>query len=214
MTSAKRLFSGTNIGCIRGGRLLFQNLSFALAPGDILHLAGPNGAGKSSFLRILCGFLPPSAGSIVWDGENFLENETSSVIKKLSFIPADDRYLKPLDTVLENLQFWAAFEGASDEVCLPALEKMNILSLRDRPVRFLSAGQKRRLSLARLFLKDAPLWLLDEPFNGLDAEARDLLTQALDTHSVQGGITVIASHYPPETPRQGTLQRLEIGARA
>jgi heme exporter protein A len=209
MTSAKQLFSGTNISCTRGGRLLFSNLSFGLDPGQVIHLSGPNGAGKSSLLRIMCGALPASAGTIKWDDVDFLENGMEVHSQRFCFLPADDNSLKPPETVLENLSFWAAFWGVGD--CPDALEKMNVANLQDTPVRYLSAGQKRRVSLARIFLKSAPLWLLDEPFNGLDRLSHDLFVEAMNAHCAAGGMVIVASHHPVEPPYRGTLCRVEVG---
>jgi heme exporter protein A len=210
MTSAKQLFSGINIGCIRGGRLLFSGLSFGLNPGGIIHLSGANGAGKTSLLRIMSGVLPMAAGEIEWDGGSFLENGLGGHAERYSFLPPDDSSLKPLETALENLRFWASFRGIADGACPGALEKMHILNLKDTPVRYLSAGQKRRLSLARVFLKPAPLWLLDEPFNGLDRDSRSLFVQAMDAHCAGGGMAVVASHQAIEPPKCGTLQRITL----
>lgn len=211
MTSSKGLFSGTNIRCIRGGKILFQNLSFGLNPGDVVHLSGPNGAGKTSLLRIMCGALPAADGKVEWNGKNFLENGLDSHSARFSFLPADDRSLKSLETALENIQFWAGFWGKPEENCLEALEKMQILILKDTPVRYLSAGQKRRLSLARVFVKKAPLWLLDEPLNGLDRDSYDLFMTALNEHCAIGGMAAIASHYTIEPPNHGRLHRLDVG---
>jgi heme exporter protein A len=212
MTSAKRLFSGTNISCIRGGRLLFSGLSFGMNPGDVLHLSGANGAGKTSLLRIMSGALPLVAGDIEWDGKYFLENGLGEHAARYSFLPADDGSLKPLETALENLCFWAAFRGIAAAACPGALDKMHILNLQDMPVRYFSAGQKRRLSLARVFLKPSPLWLLDEPLNGLDRDSHDLFVQAMEAHCAGGGMVAVASHHAIEPPKGGMLQRVEVGA--
>lgn len=212
MTSSKRLFSGTNIRCVRGGKTLFQNLSFGLNPGDVIHLSAPNGAGKTSLLRIMSGALPMVTGKLEWDGNDFLENGFDVHSARFSFLPADDRSLKSLETALENMQFWARFWGEKQENCVESLEKMQISALKDTPVRYLSAGQKRRLSLARVFIRRAPLWLMDEPLNGLDRPSHDLLMNALSEHCANGGMAVIASHYTIEAPCQGRLQRLGLGA--
>jgi heme exporter protein A len=190
--------------------MLFQNLVFGMNPGDVIHLAGPNGAGKTSFLRILCGALPVAQGKIKWEGRDFLENGRAVHALRCAFLPADDRSLKSLETAGENLAFWADFQQAG-KTCAAALEKVDLLKLKDTPVRYLSAGQRRRLSLARVFLKDVPLWLLDEPLNGLDMKSYDLFMAALNAHCTAGGMAVIASHYAVEPPRHGTLQRVEIG---
>ena len=194
MTSAKRLFSGINITCIRGGRILFQKLSFGLNSGDVVHLSGPNGAGKTSLLRIMCGALPAADGEITWNGKDFLENGLPEHAERFAFLPSDDRSLKPLETVYENLRFWAGIWSVDEENCLSALERMHILNLKDTPVRYLSAGQKRRLSLARVFLKKAPLWLLDEPLNALDEPAQQAFRSVLATHLTAGGLAIVATH--------------------
>jgi heme exporter protein A len=210
MTAARRLFSGSKIACTRGGRTLFQNLSFGLDPGDIAHLAGPNGAGKTSLLRMMAGVLPLAGGKILWEGKDFLEKGMPAHSARYAFLPADDRALKSLETAGENLEFWA---GLGDAKTAPAeaLKKMDIADLKDVPVRRLSAGQRRRLSLARVFLKPAKLWLLDEPFNGLDMKSYDLLMDALDAHGKAGGIAIVASHYAVEPPKHGKMHRIEVG---
>jgi heme exporter protein A len=209
MTTAKQLFSGTNISCIRGGRRLFSGLSFSLNPGEIIHLSGANGAGKTSLLRIMCGALPAAEGTIKWNDSDFLENGMETHSTRFSFLPADDSSLKALETVLENLRFWAAFWGISKDACLGVLDKTGLSNLKDTPVRYLSAGQKRRVGLARMVLKKAPLWLLDEPFNGLDPEAHDLFIKEMNAHCAGGGMAVVASHHPIE---HGALRRIKVGA--
>ncbi len=213
VTASKRLFSLENIACMRGGRMLFQNLSAGLNPGDILHLAGANGSGKTSLLRIMAGALPQAAGDIFWDGKNFLENGAAAHNSRFSFLPSDDRALKVLETCAENLQFWADVAAVPANIDT-ALDAMDMAKLKTRAVKYLSAGQRRRLSLARVLLKPAVLWLLDEPFNGLDAEASVLFRTALDTHIASGGMAVIASHHAIDPPRHGTLYRLEPGKAA
>lgn len=212
MTSSKRLFSGINITCARGGRMLFRNLSFAVNPGEVIQLSGANGSGKTSLLRIMCGALPITSGIVTWDDKNFLENGADEHARRISFLPSDDRSLKVAETVFENLRFWSKILGRSKAECFEALEKMNIVNLKDIPVRYLSAGQKRRVSLARMFLKKAPLWLLDEPLNGLDRDAYDLFEQEVNAHCASGGMTVIASHQEIETPKDGSLRKLSISS--
>ena len=214
MTSSKRLFSGTGITCIRGGRTLFQKLSFGMNPGDIVHLSGPNGTGKTSLLRIMCGALPVSDGEVLWDGKDFLENGMRVHSERFAFLPADDRSLKPLETVLENIRFWAGIWGVANDACSGALDKMHLLNLKNTPVRHLSTGQKRRLSLARVFVKTAPLWLLDEPLSGLDRDSYDLLMKALNVHCANGGMVAVASHYTIEPPKYGRLIRVDVGVKA
>lgn len=209
--------------------MLFQNICFSLDSGDVLHLTGANGTGKSSFLRILAGALPVVAGNVLWEGHDFLENGLQSHATRFAFLPPDDKSLKSMETVGEVLKFWHTFSATpaqagvrslkepdsrlrgGGDVCESALQKMNILSLKDTPIRHLSAGQKRRVSLARIFLRPVPLWLLDEPLNALDTEAQELFLHALDDHCQQGGIAVIAGHQPLAPLRHGQIKRLDTG---
>lgn len=191
--------------------MLFQNLSFALGAGDVAHLAGPNGAGKTSLLRVLAGALPYS-GNVLWDGKDFLESGAETHAARFGFLPAEDRSLKPLETAYENLAFWAHLYKCGAETVDGALIAMDIGSLKSKLVKYFSAGQKRRLGIARVLLKPAQLWLLDEPLNGLDAHSAALFQQALDKHLAAGGMAVIASHYAIEPPKHGTLRRIVLGA--
>jgi heme exporter protein A len=210
VNASKRLFALKNITCVRGGRLLFQNLSCALSDGDVLHLSGPNGSGKTSLLRIMAGALAPAGGEVSWNGEPYLENGMEEHARRFTFLPSDDRNLKIMETANENLQFWAQLTG-NKRSPVEALGRMGLATLSDTPVRRLSAGQKRRLSLARILLNDAVLWLLDEPFNGLDVASAMLFRDALNDHVATGGMAVIASHYPVEPPSQGALRRIDMG---
>ncbi len=214
MVSAKQLFSLSGISCVRGGRQLFQNISAGLSSGEILHLSGPNGVGKSSLLRIMAGALPVVAGDILWDRQNFLAEGREAHAKRFSFLPADDRSLKVLETAEENLSFWGEIWGCDAAAIRHVLAVTGIEALRETPVRSFSAGQKRRLSLARMMLKPAPLWLLDEPLNGLDAAAAALFMGALARHCAAGGMAVIASHLVLEPPAGVALRRLELAGAA
>lgn len=215
MSASNRLFDLKNIACKRGGRVLFQNLSFGLGAGEAVHLAGPNGSGKTSLLRIMAGALP-FAGEITWKDSGFLENGGEAHAKRHAFLPPDDRSLKTLETVFENLSFWAGLWQVEDVVrrIETALLALDMLPLKDTAVRYLSAGQKRRASLARVLLKGSPLWLLDEPFNGLDAASAKLFKNMLDEHLAQGGMAAIASHYMVDPPQRGSLRRVTLGEAA
>lgn len=213
MRSTKRVFDVSGLACMRGGRLLFQNLSFHFSEGDVLHLSGPNGAGKTSLLRILSGALPPIAGKISWQGEDFLGKGLEVHARRYAFLPSDDKSLKSVETAEESLLFWAGIFGVADaeKKCRAALKKMDMQKLKDTAVKYLSAGQKRRLGLARVFLKEAPLWLLDEPLNGLDIKSYDLFMEALNEHTASGGMAAIASHYAITPPEKGHLRRVDVG---
>lgn len=201
---AKRLFSSTlhlaDVTCIRGSRLLFQNFSASLAPGDVLRLAGENGTGKTSLLRLIAGALPCSGGHVLWNKENILENGREAHNARFAFLPADDRDLKLLETAAENLLFWAHLWQLANPAAAvdAALDAMGLGALAQTQVRVLSAGQKRRLSLARMIMKQSPLWLMDEPFNALDDKAIALLSQAMAAHLAAGGMIIMATHHHPD----------------
>lgn len=166
-----------DIACRRGDRVLFRGLSLALGSGEALHVSGANGVGKSSLIRILAGLLLPFAGSVESDGAIGLADER----------PALDPHL-PLGRALD---FWGAFDGAA---AMP--DRLALADLRDVPVRYLSTGQRKRAALARLLAQQAPIWLLDEPLNGLDREAVGVVEGLAAEHCAGGGICVIASHQP------------------
>lgn len=167
--------------CRRGGRLLFTGLSFSLHSGEAALVGGPNGIGKSSLLRMICGLLPPFAGRIGSGGAMAL---------------ADDRLALDTDLPLRRaLAFWAGMDGRADSVA-EALDALALTSLADVPVRMLSTGQRKRAVLARVMASGAPIWLLDEPANGLDVASVALLGRTVDMHLAGGGIVVAASHQP------------------
>lgn len=211
VTASNVLFTLDAVSCARGGRLLFQNLFLEMGEGDVVHLAGPNGAGKTSLLRAMAGALPCD-GKILWQGQDFLENGAAAHAARYAFLPANDTYLKLLETAYENISFWARLWGVGDDIADAALRAMGLQEIRDRPVRYFSAGQKRRLGLARVLMKGARLWLFDEPLNGLDAESMALFRAALEHHVAKGGMAVIASHLPIDPPNTGTLRRITLGA--
>jgi len=185
---------------IRGDRILFEGLSFSLAPGATLLLRGRNGAGKSTLLRTLAGLRPPDAGRVTWNGEDIFADRESHAIRVgwLSHLDA----VKPGLTVAENLAFAARVHGGSP---LMALDRMNLGGLADLPARMLSAGQKRRLALARAMLGDRPLWLFDEPANGLDAASTGRLRDAMAAHCARGGMVIAATHVDFALPGAAVL---------
>ncbi|MDB5725402.1 MAG: heme exporter, ATP-binding protein CcmA [Novosphingobium sp.] len=166
-----------DLACRRGERVLFAGLSLTLEPGEALHVRGPNGIGKSSLLRILAGLLPSFEGTVERDGAVALLDER----------PA----LDPLLPLGRALRFWAAMDGDAAD-----LEALGLGELIDVPVRYLSTGQKKRAALARLIGQRAPIWLLDEPLNGLDQHAVAVVEALVSEHCRRGGICVIASHQP------------------
>jgi len=187
-------FAGRGLLCRRGERLVFRGLDFDLAPGGVLLLRGPNGSGKSSLLRLMAGLLRPAAGQLLWAGAPF-EEEPERHRRRLAFLGHLDA-VKPALTVAENLGFWCGRAAVE-----PGLAALGIGHLAGLPARLLSAGQRRRLALARIVGRQAPLWLLDEPTNALDAEAEAMFAAALAAHRAEGGMAAIALHggdAPPE----------------
>ena len=188
----------TDLSCTRGGRLVLHGLSFALAPGETLILRGPNGAGKSTLLRALAGLLPAS-GRIEIDGRPAGRDARAEAVAYAGHLDA----VKPQLTVAENLAFWAGLLGGDPA---PALAAFDLGPLADRPAHLCSAGQKRRLGLARLLLAPRRLWLLDEPTVALDAEATARLLAAIRAHAAAGGLTIVATHVPLDlAPAELTL---------
>lgn len=183
-------FSAENLACERGERLIFRGLSFALAPGAALVLRGPNGAGKSSLLRLCAALLRPADGRLLWDGADVWD-EPDAFRARLAYVGHLDG-VKPLLTARENVAFWAELRGGGDAQA--GLEAFGIGALADLPARFLSAGQKKRVALARLVAAPARLWLLDEPTVSLDDDGVARLGAACATHRAEGGMIVAATH--------------------
>lgn len=184
-------FEGRSLQCRRGGRDVFAGLDFALPPGGALLLTGPNGSGKSSLLRLMAGLLRPAAGALLWDGRA-VAGEIEAHAARLHYLGHLDA-VKPVLTVAENLQFWAALRGGTRAVDR-ALEAFALTELAAVPGRLLSAGQRRRLALARLVAAPAELWLLDEPSVGLDHASVGRLAAAIAAHRAGGGRVVVATH--------------------
>ena len=180
------------LACIRGQRVLFRELSFSLAAGRALALQGPNGAGKTSLLRLIAGLLSPAAGTIRLrtDGEAVSDAEERG--KFVGWLGHHDA-VKPQLCVREQLAFFArlyASGGDLDE----AMETFGLKALAELPGQYLSAGQKRRLALARLQLCARPLWLLDEPLAALDTAGKALVAKTVAAHCAAGGTVVAATH--------------------
>jgi heme exporter protein A len=186
------LFAADDLACVRGGRLVLAGVTFALAAGEIMLLRGPNGAGKSSLLRLLAGFLAPSAGALWWRGRPAFEDPAEH--RARLHLIGHRNAIKGALTARENLGFAAALAGAPAARLEGALEGFELAPLADVPAAYLSAGQQRRLALARLLASPRPLWLLDEPDAGLDAANRAHLARAVAAHRADGGIAVIATH--------------------
>jgi len=190
-----------NLLVVRGDRILIEDTGFALAPGGALLLRGRNGAGKSTLLRIIAGLRRPDAGTISWDGGDVFADRLAHA-GRLSWLSHQDA-LKPGLTARENLAFSAHTQGGD---VAAVLARMGLSELAALPARMLSAGQKRRLALARTLLGDRPLWLLDEPANGLDAESVTGLAAALAAHRAAGGMVIAATHQDLPLPNAAELR--------
>lgn len=198
--------SATNLTLIRGERCLFQGLDFALNPGELLLLKGQNGSGKTSLLRAIAGMLSLESGEIFW-------NETPVLQQRQEFHGAlvwlaHKTGLKGDLTLVENLRFEASLRPQSDNDLAVVCERVGISRLKRLPLRSLSAGQQRRVALARLVLADVPLWLLDEPFTSLDRDGRHLVTQLVEEHLTSGGMCVMAAHQDVEI--NATVHRVSL----
>jgi heme exporter protein A len=177
------------LSCQRGGRIVFRDVSFALAPGDALLVTGPNGAGKTSLLRQVARLLPLAAGELRVEGAG-----PDAELPELCHYVGHLNAVKTSLSVAENLAFWTSFFGTNDTSGPNALDAFGLSPLADVPAGLLSAGQKRKLALSRLFAAPRPIWLLDEPQTSLDAASLKLLGAAIKAHLDDGGIAVVASH--------------------
>ncbi len=197
-----------SVTCSRGGRTLFDRLDLQLAPGQWLQVRGANGAGKTSLLRLISGLLPPSAGEVRWRGEPVATQRDRWCRERL-YLGHEAALKDDLDP-LENLQVASLLAGwpASRAQARAALADAGLRGCERTPVRRLSQGQRRRCGLARLLLsRSAPLWVLDEPFNALDADACAWLAERLQDHLQRGGLLVLTSHQSvPLPPPERELQ--------
>lgn len=198
-----------DLACYRGGRRVFSHLSFVVEAGVALIVTGPNGAGKSSLLRLMAGLLDKADGCLSFEGGA----PEVSLAEQTHYIGHLDA-LKGAMSVGETLTFWADFLGGSAADVANACAVFDLTKLVDLPVAYLSAGQKRRLSLARLLIAPRPLWLLDEPGVALDAASLVRLACAIDGHLGAGGMVVAATHQPLGISSSATLDLGIAGARA
>ena len=187
-------FRGQDVTCIRGERIVFAGLGFTLDAGCALLLKGPNGSGKSSLLRLMAGLLRPASGALAW-GEEAVWSDPDGHRRRLHYVGHLDA-VKPAFTVAENLAFWSGLHSGrpNRDAVGAALETFAIAHLADLPGRYLSAGQKRRLNLARIVAVPAPLWLLDEPATGLDEDSVARLEDAIAKHRATGGMAAVSTH--------------------
>lgn len=200
---------GENLHLWRGERHVLRGVGFTVTSGECLQLSGPNGAGKTSLLRTVCGLSYLEGGQISWRGED-VRRDLPGFHSQMAYL-GHEPPLKMELTGRENLYYWVAVRRRFERTELDgALERVGGRRWADRPVRTLSAGQKRRVALAGLLLMAVPLWLLDEPTTNLDVEGQRLVGTLIDEHLAAGGLAMAAVHHPLGVSERG-LRRLELG---
>ena len=189
-----------DLACVRGERKLFSNLSFDLSSGDCLHVRGENGVGKTSLLRLLTGLSKPDTGQILWNQKS-IAKQTDLYHRELLFLGHRDALKEEL-SALENLQIYADLDGITlpIEKALAALWRFGLRGRENLPVNCLSAGQKRRILMARMLTRQAKLWILDEPFNALDVNAVAQLEELMAEHLASNGMLILTSHQTVNIP--------------
>jgi len=199
------ILQGEGLSCIRNDRVLFRDLNFSLHKHQVLLLEGKNGSGKTSLLRILCGFREPDSGQVRWCGEPISEVQYRADMAYIGHLEGIKKEL----TVLENLRVSLALAVSGAYTIPQALAKVQLGGYDDVLVQALSAGQKRRLSLARLLITQNRLWILDEPFTSLDRQGIALIESLMSEHCANGGMIVLTSHH--EIDLQGVdVQRINL----
>jgi heme exporter protein A len=194
--------SGKDVRCVRGGRQIFSGIHFEVSSGEALAVTGPNGSGKTSLLRLIAGLLTVTGGSIALEGA-----EPELTLPEQAHYLGHRDALKPALSVMENLSFWRDFLGGETFDATESLVAVGLDHAAQLPAAYLSAGQRRRLSIARLVAVRRPVWLLDEPTNALDTAGQSLFAALMTDHLARGGMAVAATHAPLGVP----AKELRIG---
>jgi heme exporter protein A len=193
----------------RGDRHVLRGVSLQIKPQELLHISGPNGTGKTTLLRVVSGLLRPEQGSVTWLGQSIatIRTDYQAALAYASHEPA----LKGDLTALENLRFAVGLKRrVSASELRASLERTGVAACADLPARVLSAGQRRRVAMARVLAMSASLWLLDEPFTNLDAAGTHLISELLQSHIEHGGLALVVAHHDLKLDAQ--VQRLELAA--
>ncbi len=205
------MLSTNQLSCIRGDRTLFSDLSFTLSPGQLLHIKGPNGSGKTTLLRAICGLFLPQQGTILWNNTN-IKSLDEEYRREFLYLGHQNGIKDDLNG-LENLTLSSRLDESevSNEQIWHALGKMGLSGFEDLPTKMLSQGQKRRVALTRLLLNSAPLWILDEPFVGLDTDAVEFLQSVIADKLRNGGMVMLTTHQEVALTA-GEICQLQLGA--
>lgn len=192
--------NGSRLTLFRGDRCLFKGLDFALNPGELLLLEGPNGSGKTSLLRAIAGLIELESGTVYWNDEPV--NKERQVFQNSMVWMSHKVGFKGDLTLVDNLRFEASLRLTSNRDSDEILQQLGLTKLKRLPLRSLSAGQQRRVALARMLLSSAPLWMMDEPASNLDQQGRELVTKLLAEHLRKRGMAIVAAHQDvlPDVP--------------
>jgi heme exporter protein A len=203
-TGAKAMLAGIGLACRRGERLVFRGITLQLAAGELLLLRGANGSGKSTLLRLIAGLLPPAEGVLLWRSEPI--NDAEAYRAELAYLGHADA-VKPEFTPAEDLRFWLEMRGrqGGEDRTSAALARLGLEALTDLPCRLMSAGQRRRVAIARVAVSGARLWLLDEPFTALDETTVAAVAALIAEHRATGGLAVMAAHGAQPIPASQEL---------